>query len=199
MTNLDYKEKILGVINTDKERNIAVTHVTIRQSIFFLVLRMLTIEAIATTLVVLFHTVLFSPQVSERIGTTAQLFNIPVFILLVMAKTGFLIFVIGQWLNEYYEITTSEIIYRRGLIFKREDKHKLDHIGSVELQQGFLGRIFNYGTLKLFVWTTEKEVLMYLIHNPRKYQNILEELLPEAEKSKKVFREHIFEPEDESL
>lgn len=198
MANLEYKEKILGVIQAGSERNIAVTHITIRQSIFFLVLRIIVIESITTIFVILLHTVFLVPVITERIGNAA-LFNIPIFVLLVIAKSSLLIFVIAQWLNEYYEITTKEIIYRRGIIVRREDRHKLDHIGSVELEQGLLGRIFNYGTLKLFVWTTEKEALMYLIHNPRKYQNILEDLLPEAEKSKKVFREHLVEHEDDSV
>ncbi|MDO8269157.1 MAG: PH domain-containing protein [Candidatus Levybacteria bacterium] len=199
MTNLDYKEKLLGVIRKDEDHKIIVTHITIRQSIFFLVLRLLTIEAIATTAVIVFHTLLFTPQISDRIGSNIALFNIPVFILLVLIKTSFVIFVIAQWLNEYYEITAKEVIYRRGLILRREEQHKLAHIGSVRLEQGFLGRIFNYGTLKLFNWTIERDVVMYLIHNPRKYQNILDELIPEADKSKKVFREHILEPEDDSL
>lgn len=199
MTNLDYKEKLLGVIKHDDEHKIVVSHVTIRQSIFFLVIRIMAIELIAATALITFHIFFFNPQLQQGIlGSLAQ-FNIPVFIFLVIAKSALLIFIIMQWVDEYYEITTKDVVYRRGFFIKKEDRHKLEHIGYINLEQGALGRMFNYGTVKLFNWTTEKEILLYLIHNPRKYQHILEELLPEADKSKKVFRDHILEPDDDSL
>lgn len=107
-----------------------------------------------------------------------------------------MIFIIIQWLNQYYEITPKEIIFKRGFIFKKEERNTLDHLGSIEVDQGLLGRIFNFGTIKLFNWATEKNFPLYLIHNPMKYHFILQTLLPEADKKKKVFREHLIEPEE---
>jgi hypothetical protein len=112
-------------------------------------------------------------------------------------KLGFTIFIIVSWLNEYYEISPSEIVFRKGLIFRKEERHLLKHIGEVTIEQGAFGRIFNFGTLRLFNWTTEKSVYLYLIHNPLKYQHILESITPEADKGKKVFREHLLELEEE--
>lgn len=196
MTNIDFKEKMLGVIKDKDEKKIVVTHITIRQSITFLVLRLLLIELLSATGIIVFHTVLLTTEIRSLIGENIIIFNLPLFVVLVIVKTVLSIFVIVQWLNEYYEISTDNIMHRRGLVLRREERHLLEHIGSVKLDQGFLGRIFNFGTLRLFNWTSEKYVYLFLIHNPRKYMQILEDLLPEADKSKKVFREHLLEPEE---
>ncbi len=199
MLNLDYKEKLLGVVQNDDGKNIVVTHVTIRQSISFLVLRLLAIEIITAIAIVFFHTLLLRSDIRQMVEPGLLIFNIPLFIILVVVKTILTIFVIVQWLNEYYEITTKDIVYRKGLILKKEERYLLHHIGSVEVEQGIFGRIFNFGTLKLYNWTKEKYVYLYLIHNPMKYLHIMEELLPNTDKSKKVLREHILEPEEDNI
>ncbi len=199
MANLEYHDKMIGITGDNKEKKITITHITIRQSITFLVLRILAIELLASIAIIMFHTVLLRPEIRSIIGENFIVFNAPLFVILVMIKTMLLIFVIIQWLNEYYEITTKDIVYRKGLIFRKEERHLAEHIGSVKLEQGIFGRIFNFGTLKLFNWTKEKYVYLYLIHNPTKYMHILEELLPEADREKKVIRQHILEPEDDSV
>ncbi len=199
MANLDYKEKLMGVIHGENGKNIVITHVTIRQSISFLVLRLLSIEVLAAVAIIVFHTLVLRSNIKQLVGDDLLIFNIPLFVVLVAVKTILTIFVIMQWLNEYYEITTKDIVYKKGLILKREDRYLLQHIGSVTLEQGVFGRIFNFGTLKLYNWTKEKYIYLYLIHNPMKYLHILDELLPEADKSKIALREHILEPEEDSL
>lgn len=199
MANIDYKEKLLGVLQNETGKNIVITHVTIRQSISFLVLRLLSIEIMAAIAIIVFHTLILRSDIRQLVGDDILIFNIPLFILLVVIKTVITIFVIIQWLNEYYEITTKDIVHRRGLILKKEERHLLQHIGSVSIEQGVFGRIFNFGTLKLFNWTKEKYVYLYLIHNPMKCLHIMEELLPDADKSKRTVREHILEPEEDSL
>lgn len=198
MANLEYKEKLLETPKKG-DKKIFVTHVTIRQSIFFLSLRIIVIELIASFFVIAFHSLITSEVVRNNIGSDFVIFNIPFFIVLVVLKTILLLFVIMQWLNEYYEITTNDVVYRKGVFMRHEERHKLEHIGSVNLEQGFFGELFNFGTLKLFNWTIEKDILLYLIHNPKKYQKILEALLPDADKSKEVFREHLKEEENEEL
>lgn len=191
--------KMLGVINDDQDRKIIVTHVTIRQSIAVLLFRLVVLEIIAATGVVLFHSLIISTSIADIVHNVVPdftLFNVPIFLLFVLLKTCLMIFIIIQWLNEYYEITPKEIIHKKGLLFKREEQNTLDHLGSLEIDQGLIGRIFNYGTIRLFNWATEKNIFLYLIHNPMKYHHILKTLLPESDKEKRVFREHIFEPEE---
>lgn len=196
---MNTQEKILGIINDNQDRKIVVTHVTIRQSISVLLLRLVLLEILAATGVVLFHTLIISTNITDiahNLNSDFNVFSVPVFLLFVLIKTFLMIFVIFQWLEEYYEITPNEVIYRRGLIFRKEEQNRLEHLGSLEINQSLLGRIFNFGTIKLFNMTSKKDVLLYLIHNPMKYHHILQTLLPESDKGKRVFREHLLEPEE---
>lgn len=181
-------------IATDGQ-SITVTHVTIRQSISVLLLRLIVLELLISLGVIAFHTVILSTGIREVLGENITFFNIPIFITLVFLKILAMVFITFQWINEYYEINPHEIIHKRGLIFKKTERYKLKHLGSLRMEQGVLGRILNYGTIKLYNWTTEKGILLYLIHNPMKYHHILETILPEIDEEKQVIREHIFEEE----
>ncbi|MBI2049459.1 PH domain-containing protein [Candidatus Roizmanbacteria bacterium] len=193
MSNIALKSKMLGVEKNGRERSIIVSHVTIRQSISFLLLRLITVEVITAIGVILFLIFLISTDIRERVGNSIIVFNIPIFVFLVLAKIVLMVVVTLQWLNEYYEITAKEIIHRSGLIFKKEERYKLDHLGSLNMEQGVFGKILNYGTLSLFNWVLEKNVFLYLIHNPLKYYNILQNILPDTDRETDIFPKHITE------
>ncbi|MEX2028436.1 MAG: PH domain-containing protein [Candidatus Curtissbacteria bacterium] len=196
MPNVQDK-KLLGITKNGEERKILVTHVTIRESITFLFLRLVILEVITAVCIILFHLFIVSPGVIDTVAAGLLVFNTPLFIFLVFIKTVLLIFIIVQWLNEYYEITPLELIHKKGLIFRREEKYNLSHLGSLKLDQNVIGRIFNYGSLRLYNWALEKDIALYLIHNPRKYNRILRSLIPDLDQEKKVFREHLIEKETE--
>lgn len=60
------------------------------------------------------------------------------------------------------------------------------HLGKVSLEQNLLGRLLNYGNVKVFNWALEKEITLYLIHNPMKTIRVLQDLLPEADEENKT-------------
>ncbi len=197
---MDPRELKLISRNEGKKKGLIVTHLTIRQSITFLILKLFLIELMAAGAIVVFHSFFIYTNISElarNADVSFQIFNVPIYIFLVIFKTLFTIYIITLWLNEYYEITSTEILHRSGFFIKREQRYQFEHLGSVDLDQSFFGRIFNYGSLKFYNWALEKEISMYLIHNPNKYYLILKKLLPETDREKKIFREHIIE-EDET-
>lgn len=189
------REKLLGVVKLGKNPQIIVTHVTIRQSIFFLIVKLFAIEILAAAALVYYLTNIWPSEIIDQFGLDA--FLLPVFVIAVLLKTFFTVFIIIQWLEEYYEIKPNEIIHRNGFIFKKEEAYKLDHMGSLEIDQTTLGRIFNYGTLRLYNWALDKEIFLYLIHNPLKYHNILQNLLPEVDMQKQVFRQKFIDKEED--
>lgn len=194
--NTKDKMKMLGLTTGSEEKKIFVSHVTIRQSISFLILRLIVLEIISAALVILFYSFLVPTGIMENIfGNSYSLYNTILFILFFIGKTLFMIYIVIVWLNEYYEITPKEIVHKTGLIFRKEERHVLEHIDSVEIEQGLLGRIFNYGNLSLFNWVLEKNTTLYLIHNPLKYLHILQNLLPQSDQKKRLIREHIIEKE----
>jgi len=194
---MNTSEKMLHVVQAEGPRQIAVTHVTIRQSITFLVGKLIVIELIAAIGVIVLHTLFISTDVAdvaEKAAGSFNIFNWYVFLGLVVLKTLLMFYIIMQWLNMYYEITPDNIIYRNGFIYKKEQGNSLDHLASLRLEQGMLGRIFNYGNLTLRNWAVGKDVVLYQIHNPKKYYTILQCLLPQSDQKKIGIREHVIEP-----
>ena len=102
-----------------------------------------------------------------------------------------------RWLNDYYEITPEIVTHRWGIIWRKEDSFKVTHIKNFGFSQGIFGKLFSYGSLHFYDWFMKREYNIYLIHNPRKYLRILEDLLPFADEDKQMIREHIVDPGDE--
>jgi uncharacterized membrane protein YdbT with pleckstrin-like domain len=179
-----------------KQGHIDLPYVTVRQSIAFLLLRLIVIEMLASFVVVVVNGFIISPLINDVIRSFLFQLNVPIlYIFLVILKIILAIYVVLQWVNEYYKITPKEIIHKKGFIFKKEERYKINHVAEISLEQGFFGRIFNYGTIKLYDWATDKTAYLYLIHNPVRYKNVLHRLIPEADEEKKVLREHIINEE----
>ena len=116
---------------------------------------------------------------------------------MVILKIGATTYVVLDWLNEYYEIRSDRFIHRKGIFSRKDEEYPFVNIESVKLSQGFIGRLFNYGTLELFEFKPIKYRTMYLIHNPARYLHILESLMPEATVEKEVPREHLIREKGE--
>lgn len=185
--NTDEKRERL---TTDVEKTkIEMDYVTVRQSISMLLLRLIVAEILAAGGFVL--SLLIVVRLVNEVDILS--FGIPIFLVLVLTKIFLTVFIVLRWVEEYYKISSEEVVHKRGLIFKEENVNKISHLTSLEINQSFWGRVFNYGTIKMFNWATEKPVLLYLIHNPKKYAEILMEKIPEVDTDKKTLREHIFE------
>lgn len=190
-------EKVLELEGKEKdEKRIVVTHITIRQSIFFLVLKLFALELFAALFVIAFHLFIVSSSVLDRVSADINLLNTPLFIVLVVLKTAFMIYIIVAWLEEFYEITPKEILHRKGYIIRKERRFTLDHIGTLKIEQSVLGSIFNYGTIRLYDWVKDDYVYLYLIHNPLKYSKILKTLLPEVDVEERLLRPRIIDKEE---
>jgi uncharacterized membrane protein YdbT with pleckstrin-like domain len=176
------------------KKMLQVTHVNIRLSISFLLLKLVLIELIAATGVVLFFFVTLSDFLTNA-GFILPFFSIPVYIVFVIAKMLLTGYVILQWLNQYYEISPEMVIHRKGIIFRHEEKYPLKHMRIIDVNQSLFGRIFNYGTIILQDPLKIEKLEFYQIHNPVRYAAILEDQLPEEIESIQEVRRHIFESE----
>jgi len=136
-------------------------------------------------------------NLSELLDNGMDRFNRYVFVSLVIAKIAMSIYIILEWLNEYYELTHAMIYHRRGVFFKKEEKVPLSIIWQVELSRGILGTLLNYGTIDLFDQRFNKHMSLYLIHNPLRYFRILEDLIPKLEERRETIREHVLETDEE--
>lgn len=194
-------ETEIWTTNHDRERKIIVTHVNVRTSIVFLLAKLIVLDIIATVIALVFPFPLIVP-LSMEIKTLIISSNILYFGLLLLGKIILTLFIVFSWLNEYYEITPTKIVYKRGILWRKEDVYDLNprdpavRISSIGIQQGILGRIFNYGTLFFYDRGTYRYEYLHYIHNPLRYFEILHYLLPNAAIEKEIIREHIKDKEE---
>lgn len=166
----------------DTKQTITVTHINIRQSISFMLLKLAVVEIIGSFLTMLFYWPLTYADTALNISETLLSPYILLFFGTMIFKLFLTLFVILEWLNEYYEITPHKISHRRGVIFHKIEEYDISHIMSIEVDQGILGKLFNYGTLRLYDRPINKQLYLYLIHNPFRYYKIIDELLPGRDK-----------------
>ena len=173
------------------------TNLNIRVSISILVARLILIDLLAALIIGLFYFILFQggEDLVNFSFTNSYLF-LTVFIVLGIFKILTSIYVVLQWLNEYYEITHDSIVHKSGIIVRKVEQFRLDNVRSMKISSDLLGQIFNYGTITLFDIRMQKYLDMYLIHNPERYIKVFEQLKPNIEYKREDIRTHIIEKEE---
>jgi membrane protein YdbS with pleckstrin-like domain len=172
---------------SDKAGKIYVTHINIRQSIFFLVFKLILLDLIFLFVVVIYFSSTINKFLPEVIHNAILSYNSPFFLILVILKIVLTIYVVMRWITEYYEIWPHALMHISGIIWRDQEKHPFSQMRSVKIEQGFLGKIFGFGTIILYNWYLEKNTTLYLIHNPIKYFHVIEGLLPKSENDREIF------------
>lgn len=90
-----------------------------------------------------------------------------------------IVMLVLQWINTYYILNPKEVIVRKGVISTYSGTYELANLQSMTVLQGVFGKIFNYGTIKLFNPVLKEDLYLSDISNPRKYAAIIQEIEPE--------------------
>ncbi len=161
--------------------SIHLTNLNIRQSISILLAKLIVTDIVMASIVIFFYFALERGEIFFNITLT----NPPVFLSLFgtvgVIKIILSSYVVLQWLNEYYEITTDSIIHRKGIVFKQMEKYDLGKVRSIGISDNLLGQFLNFATITLFDIRMQKYLDLYLIHNPKRYIHVLEVLKPNLE------------------
>jgi hypothetical protein len=166
---------------------IYVTHINIRQSIFFLVLKLFFLDVMSVIVAIFYFSSVSSKFIPEIFSNTILSYNSLFFLVLVLLKIALTIYVVMRWITEYYEIWPNLITHDSGFFLRKVERHPFAQMRSVKVEQGFFGKIFGFGTIYLYNWYLKTNTSLYLIHNPMKYFHIIENLLPKSEKEKEIF------------
>ena len=190
------KESTCNFFKDMVDHKITFTYLNIRQSIVILLARLMLLDIFTAGIVIgLYFLLVRGEQIMGSILTNPSLF-LNLFIIIGIVKILINIYVILQWLNEYYEITPDHIYHKRGIIFRKTEQYRIDHVRSMDVQDTFLGEIFNYATITLYDIRLNKYLDLYNIHNPQRYAHVLKELRPNIEMKKD--RVHLpFMPKEE--
>lgn len=169
---------------------IALTYLNIRQSIAILIARLVVIDILLAVIVIFsYYLIIESGLVLSNVGLGFWIF-ITLFGLTGLSKILITIYVVLLWLNEYYEITPEYIYYKRGIIFRKSEQYRIDHIRRITVEDSFLGQMFNFATITLYDIRFQKYLDLYLIHNARRYAKVLQELRPDIE----IKEDHVWLP-----
>lgn len=160
---------------------ITLTYLNIRQSIAILLAKLVFIDlALAGVVIGLYFMLVGGGEITRELAVNLWMFVVT------FAIAGFLkiigsSYVVLLWLNEYYEITPKNIIHKKGVIFRKAEMYDLDKIRVMDVQDSFLGELFNFATITLYDIRLQKLFDMYLIHNPERYMHVLKTLRPNLE------------------
>lgn len=80
---------------------------------------------------------------------------------------------ITRWRNNEYIVTSRRVIHANGIFSKNILDSSLNKINDVILQQSMMGRIFNYGTIKILTATDEVINLLDRIANPIAFKHAM--------------------------
>jgi hypothetical protein len=179
----------------DKTSKIFVTHINIRQSIFFLVIKLIVLDIMTAVFSIIYFISASNQLVIKILEDLMLSYNFLFFLILALFQIGLTIYIVLLWINEYYEIYPNQFIHVGGLFFKKQEKHQFSQMRSVKIEQGFFGKIFGFGTIMLYNWYLKTNTSLYLIHNPEKYFRIIESLIPKSEKDRQIFLDETKIPE----
>ena len=76
-----------------------------------------------------------------------------------------------SWIFSYYWFDNNILLHKKGIIFTSTREFILSEVEGAIRSQGFWGKIFNYGTIKLIFANTE--VLLNRIPNPENFVRIV--------------------------
>lgn len=111
---------------------------------------------------------------------TGELFNaawvghIVVFVVQAVA----LVILTAGWLRTNYYLTDGELVLVSGIVTEKEVLYKISDVRSITLRQSWPGRIFNYGTLIVYISASggyHETVRLKDIKNPKVYEHALRE------------------------
>jgi len=90
-------------------------------------------------------------------------FSEGVFLLFLVFQITAMSYIFLTWIRNYYWFEENTLFHHRGILFSRVDELLLTALDTVEMKQGILGKIFDYGHIKL-VFPHKTIVLKYFPH-----------------------------------
>lgn len=163
------------------EQKITLTHLNIRQSIVILLSKLIALDFVLTSLIIGTYWLLTVLEGYMHLADTRTFLFLVLLGIVGAIKISLTVYVVLQWLNEYYEITPEYIYHKKGIIFRTTQEYRIDQIRRLDIKDSFLGEIFNFATITFFDIRLNKTVDFYLIHNPTRYVNILKQIKPSIE------------------
>ncbi|KXK26243.1 MAG: Bacterial membrane flanked domain protein [candidate division WS6 bacterium OLB20] len=78
-----------------------------------------------------------------------------------------------KWASNYYVLRSGEVVFRKGLFNTSEERFSVENAVSISTSRSLLGKIFNFGTVKIFNSALGNDLILRDIPKPEFYAEIL--------------------------
>lgn len=162
-----------------------------RRSHVLLIADLVFLEIFLVFIYVLFRVIIqvFNSNISINLSQPAfDIFSIFFFIFISVFELILILFVVLKWASEEYEIRDDTIIHRKGVLTTTEENYSLRSLGNASITQSIFGKIFNYGTIKLYSPLLKQDYFINNVHNPKQILSSLEDDLSEKQSKGTIIR-----------
>lgn len=113
-----------------------------------------------------------------------------IFIILSIIQSFLVISAVITWSNESYLLYKNTLTHKRGLVTLKQDVYYLNDIQDLQVRQGFLSRVFNFGSVKFYSPALGRKVTIMNIPEPKLVGDLIAKIkdeLPPSEKDNITF------------
>ena len=114
------------------------------------------------------------------VGTTIsslfdeQFLRLTSFIIFTIIEMAIVLWITLKWSGEFYSISNEDLVHQKGVFDTSEESFSLKNVQAVSLSQSFIGRMFNYGTVKFFSPVLKQEYYLAEISDPKLVKELIE-------------------------
>lgn len=161
-------------MNRQPDKNLReIRPIIIRKSIALLAIRIILLELLFEIIYLTWRSLIHFIPVSIETMVTLNMVSLIIFIVLVtIIQNVILIYIILSWSNYYYEFQENEIAHYSGILTKTKKSYRYQDIQSVTVKKSILGRLFNYGSITLFIPTQIKDIHFNEVSDPKSFAKL---------------------------
>ena len=145
----------------------------IRRSTFILAANIAFSQLLVVSVSFLFTFLLTGTEKMMKLELSSSAFYISFIFILQIINVILLSSIFLKWIRTTWIIRPNEVIEQKGVWSMREDFYSTSVIEEVMVEQSFLGKVFNYGTLRVCNPLLPQNFLLEDIPNPHAYAHVI--------------------------
>lgn len=152
---------------------------SIRQSPIILLVKIMGAEMIINSiyffprLIKLF----FSESINQELYITLNFASISLYLVIILIQFIVIGYIVIQWSNNIFIIKDNEIVHRRGVFSFKEDSYSLRNVEAFTLDQTFLGKLLNFGTIHFYSPVLKQEYYIENVSSPTHLKESIENMV----------------------
>lgn len=166
------------------------TTTIIRKSFILLIFRIIVAELLLESIYVAWRIGIYMIPISPELQSTLNIWTTVLFVIITVIQLILLVVILLRWLNEYYELQRDEIIVWNGVLTRKGRSYPYTNIQSISVDQDILGRLFNYGTVMIYVPALGQELHFEEVPKPYEFIEIIKNNIPKAEGNNIIIRKN---------